>query len=335
MQGVLIPDTSDHYPVFSINWQIKEKCVNIVSWCRNMNARNVNRFKQLIAECEWHDSFTHLDTNTAFERFHEKWKSAYDTAFPKSQIRKCYRTKKPWLTEALKTSIKTKKLNCTFNIKKCNSVYNECKYKDYRNKLNKMIKATEKNYYQEKLEMNKTDMRKTWTIIKEVIGKNKATQVQTKFKLSSVEIKSDKRTICEKFNSFFVNIGPTLSKSFEGHRGSPDKYLRDRQINSLLLTLVSSHEIRNILNWLNDSAPGYGEIRLGPLKLIMPYIEGTISYICNLPLNQGIFPNILKIANVIPLYKKEDPLIFSNYRPVSLLCSLSKVLEIIIYNRVI
>ena len=178
-------------------------------------------------------------------------------------------------------------------------------------------------------------MRKTWTIIKEVIGKNKATQVQTKSKLSSGEITSDKRTICEKFNSFFVNIGPTLSKSFEGHKGSPDKYLRDRQINSLFLTPVSSHEIRNILNLLNDSAPGYDEIRLGPLKLIMPYIEGPLSYICNLSLIQGIFPDILKIANVIPLYKKEDPLIFSNYRPVSLLCSLSKVLEKIMYNRVI
>ena len=150
---------------------------------------------------------------------------------------------------------------------------------------------------------NKINMRKTWTIIKEVIGKNKATQVQTKFKLSSGEITSDKRTICEKFNSFFVNIVPTLCKSFEGHRGSPDKYLRDRQINSLFLTPVSSHEIRNILNLLNDSAPGYDEIRLGPRKLIMPYIEGPLSYICNLSLTQGIFPDIPKIANFIPLYK--------------------------------
>ena len=170
--------------------------------------------------------------------------------------------------------------------------------------MNKIIKATEKKYYQEKLEINKTKMRKTWTIIKEVIGKNKATQVQIKFKLSSGEITSDKRTICEKLNSFFVNIGPNLSKSFEGHRVSPDKYLRDRQINSLFLTPVSSHEIRNILNLLNDSAPGYDEILLGPLKLIMPYIQGPLSYICNLSLNQGIFPDILKIANVIPLHKK-------------------------------
>ena len=49
----------------------------------------------------------------------------------------------------------------------------------------------------------------------------------------------------------------------------------------------------------------------------------------------GLTRATVKIANVIPLYKKEDPMIFSNYRPVSLLCSLCKVLEKIMYNRVI
>ena len=51
----------------------------------------------------------------------------------------------------------------------------------------------------------------------------------------------------------------------------------------------------------------------------MPYIEGPISYICNLSLNQGIFPDILKIVNVIPLDNKEGVLLFNNYRPASLL----------------
>ena len=49
----------------------------------------------------------------------------------------------------------------------------------------------------------------------------------------------------------------------------------------------------------------------------------------------GVFPDILKIANVVPLFKKEDLMLFSNYKPVSLLCTLSKVLEKIMYNRVI
>ena len=76
-------------------------------------------------------------------------------------------------------------------------------------------------------------------------------------------------------------------------------------------------------------------MKIGPIRSVLNYIEGPLTYVCNLSLNEGIFPDILKIANVIPLYKKDDPVFFNNYRPVSLLCSLSKVLEKLMYNRVI
>ena len=86
---------------------------------------------------------------------------------------------------------------------------------------------------------------------------------------------------------------------------------------------------------LKDSSPGHDEIKIGPIRSVLNYIEGPLTYVFNLSLNEGIFPDILKIANVIPLYKKDYPVFFNNYRPVSLLCSLSKVLEKLMYNRVI
>ena len=55
MQGVLLTDISDHYPIFSINLCIEDKCVNTISWRRNLSEKRINRFKQLIAEYEWHD----------------------------------------------------------------------------------------------------------------------------------------------------------------------------------------------------------------------------------------------------------------------------------------
>ena len=57
--------------------------------------------------------------------------------------------------------------------------------------------------------------------------------------------------------------------------------------------------------------------------------------ICNLSLVEGVFPDEMKIANVFPLFKCDDQEMFNNYRPVSLLCSLSKVFEKIMYNRLI
>ena len=49
----------------------------------------------------------------------------------------------------------------------------------------------------------------------------------------------------------------------------------------------------------------------------------------------GIYPSLLKVAKVIPLYKADDPRTFSNYRPVSVLPVISKILERIMYNRLI
>ena len=56
-------------------------------------------------------------------------------------------------------------------------------------------------------------------------------------------------------------------------------------------------------------------------------------HIFNHSLSQGVFPDLLKIAEVNPILKKDDPHEISNYRPISLLPSISKVLEKIVHNR--
>ena len=70
------------------------------------------------------------------------------------------------------------------------------------------------------------------------------------------------------------------------------------------------------------------------LKTSLNYIRDPLCHVCNMSLEEGIFPSKLKIANVLPLFKAEEPSHFNNYRPVSLLCILSKVFEKIMYNRV-
>ena len=71
------------------------------------------------------------------------------------------------------------------------------------------------------------------------------------------------------------------------------------------------------------------------LKLCSKYVTQLPTHICNLFLTYGVFPDKMKIANVIPLYKSDDPMIFSHYRPFSLLCILSKVFEKIMYERIV
>ena len=58
-------------------------------------------------------------------------------------------------------------------------------------------------------------------------------------------------------------------------------------------------------------------------------------HVSNLSITQGVFPHELKVAKVIPLFKSNDPMVFSNYRPVSVLPLFSKIFERLMYNRLL
>ena len=86
---------------------------------------------------------------------------------------------------------------------------------------------------------------------------------------------------------------------------------------------------------MNNSAPGHDEVRLSDIKPVFNMLIHPLTYVTNLSLSQGIFPDELKVAKIIPLYKANDPMLFNNYRPISLLPLFSKVLERIMYNRIL
>ena len=92
-------------------------------------------------------------------------------------------------------------------------------------------------------------------------------------------------------------------------------------------------EINKIIRALKDSATGHDDISSQFLKLALNSFVDPLTHICNMPLTDDVFPDTLKVANVIPLFKSENSMCFNHYRPVSLLCILSKVFEKITYDR--
>ena len=71
------------------------------------------------------------------------------------------------------------------------------------------------------------------------------------------------------------------------------------------------------------------------MKQIKEVIITPLVYICNISLTTGIFPDELKRASVVPIFKSEDDMVFSNYRPVSILPIFLKLLERLVYNRLV
>jgi Notch-like protein len=80
---------------------------------------------------------------------------------------------------------------------------------------------------------------------------------------------------------------------------------------------------------------GYDGISTKILKHSISYISSPLMHICNLMISTGIYPTRLKFGEIKPLFKKGEIANTSNYRPISLLTSFSKIFGKIIYTRLI
>jgi hypothetical protein len=108
----------------------------------------------------------------------------------------------------------------------------------------------------------------------------------------------------------------------------------NRPFGQIHLTLVTAQEIKNIIRSLKrTTSSGYDEVPPRVLKQSLLFIISPLTYLCNKSLTSGIFSSWLKYSQVIPIFKKGNKFEISNYRPISLLTSFSKIFEKIIYKR--
>ena len=145
---------------------------------------------------------------------------------------------------------------------------------------------------------------------------------------------NDPKQVADEFNKYFANIGPALAKSIQHHGNDFNAYLDDPVDSTCFFHPTDEYEILKVIRKFgNRKSPGYDKIRSDIIKLVANEIVYPLMLIINKSLCTGIVPNAFKIAKVIPIYKKDSPELFSNYRPVSLLPCLSKILERIVYDR--
>ena len=111
-------------------------------------------------------------------------------------------------------------------------------------------------------------------------------------------------------------------------------YLPPVNIELFFLTPTDSTEVSNIIFSLNQNkSDGPNSIPIKILKLLNKDISDQLEILFNQSFSCGIFPSILKTSKIIPIYKKGSKLECSNYRPISLLSNIDKILERLLYNR--
>ena len=181
---------------------------------------------------------------------------------------------------------------------------------------------------------NKNNLKKTRGIIKQVINKSKCSKLSSEFSHNGSNL-NDKKSIANAFNDYFVNIGPTLASKIPQLGIDYRNFMPQQNTMSFFLCPAEELEVKKIILQLKDGAPGKDGIMSKAIKCISDHVAAPLTRLTNLFFSQGVFPNELKIALVSPLYKAKDLMIFSNYRPISLLPLFSKILEKLMYNRLL
>ena len=139
--------------------------------------------------------------------------------------------------------------------------------------------------------------------------------------------------------SFFISKVIDLIQRLPAPKDDPLKFLKKIMHNracSLNFSTVHPDNVLKIIRSLKcTKSEGLDFINMELVKLIADDVLPSLTHLVNLSISSRRFPSEWKVAKVVPLLKKGSALDPQNYRPVSLLPALSKILEKVIFNQIV
>ena len=339
--GILLQNISDHLPCFiSLDYlkteHVKHKYVKLYT----NSPQAMNELKIFLRDADIMGKLRG-DPNQNYNTLIKIVSDAINLFLPVRTVKfNRYKHKKSrWITSGILKSIKFRdslfrKLRSTpvthesYEIKKLN-------LQTYNNILKKNIRLAKKMHYHHSFQNFKNDAKKTWSLIKDILGRNKNPQhFPQYFEVNGSTISND-IDISNAFNEKFVNIGRTLAEEITPPPNANYKdYLGDPFHSNIVFKQVSTMDIHKIINTLKDkNSVDHDRMSNKLIKFLKEELSGPLKLIINQSIEHSIFPDLMKIAKVTPLYKKDDVHKLINYRPISVLPVMSKIFERVLHNQ--
>ena len=328
VKSVLVPKIglSDHFPIFLTrkmhNYTPKGNHYTISY--RSFKNFDEAKFIGDLQAAPWNLIELFDDTDDILEAWVDLFLQVVDKHIPIKIHRVKHKTQPDWLSPDILDAMKTRDRH--------KSLGNENDYKLWRNKVTKLINQAKKDQYQTYIENNKNKPGSIYKLFQEV-GAGKVCK-----KASNISSINDNGThiedpteLANSFNNFFVNIAAKLKEPIASSNHDKLKDFCKSKLPENTKFIINNIEKDKVLYQLTtlDSSKATGIDGIGPrlLKLAAPYIADDIAYICNQSINKSTFPNKWKEAKVSPLHKSGTHDDINNYRPISILPVLSKILE--------
>ena len=196
-----------------------------------------------------------------------------------------------------------------------------------------MVIQKKKEHMQSQFQKHQNNIRKTWQLMKNLFGTARNKFNSTSINFNGVLI-SKPVEIANSFNDHFSTIAKKLVEKLPSSPNKYADYLPPPNSSSMLIPPANIIEIKRLINQLKSKLSA-GTNQTPPIVLRYPpeNVLHALTDIFNQSLCQGKFIFIFKQAKIIPAFNKDNPKNVLNYRPISLLSSLSKILEKIVSSR--
>ena len=335
--GVITYNLSDHLPYFvTLDYlSTKETKKNYVT-IQKYDEENIEKCISDFKSSSIHIEIDELsDPNDCVIKLQDVIIDMKNKYFPirKINFNKYKHKKQRWMTQGILHSIKfrdklyAKMRNCpTESIKYQNLRKN---LQTYNRILKTNIRIAKLSYYHTLFENCKNDIKTTWSNISDLINRKNGINELPQYMIKHNIKYENQKMIADLFNDYFNKMG--LSQTADPDDYENNKFLdyfTDTTIKSFEFQLVTEESVDRIINKLAPkNSTGEDGISVKFLKNIKQSLVPTLTKIINKMILSGIYPDKLKIAKVVPVYKKGDQYNIENYRPISLLPALSKVFE--------
>ena len=328
--GIIVHCVADQLPVLQVRKFGKLKICSIPK-TRSFALCNIQKFKSSLETADVSDIFDRTDPDSCFKMLHDLLLDEYDKNFPLTKPAKSNKRCECSDLELRRLILKQDKLYKKFLSR--HDQASKTRYQKIRNHYFPLISVKKKKFYLQKFKNSHNNVKKTWQCINNLLGRGRSGSAASVFCINGKMI-CDPTFIANGFNDHFSNIAVDLVNQLPKSSQHFKEYLTAANPSSIFLYPTSPFEVKQRINETSPKfSAGWDEMPSAALKYLPDCIINVLSYIFNLSLCQGKFISSFKHAKLIPVYKKGDSKILTNYRPISLLPSFSKILEKIVYKR--
>ena len=309
---------------------------------RSFNEANNHKFRDLIMEENWSVILTNThDADQQFDCLNSAYNRIYNAAYPtkrQSQRRQNERVNpKPWILPWLEEAIERKNQAYHDFVKEPDD-RNQLKYDRLKKFCTKHVDKAKNIHYKKFFEQHKDNSKKQWQMINSLLNRKPTKPTSIKLSDENGQV-STPAAVAEKFNDHFSNIAPKIKSEISSRTtfdpGGTQGTLRSPSPNSIYIKPVTASEVQDVINLFKNKATL--DTKIQPLKIANSCVNFTtvLAHVVNSSFEQGVFPQALKTAKVVPVHKGGSKTDVKNYRPISLLATFSKVFEKLMHNRVI